>query len=482
MVRSVQPRCVDRRVSTTLAWRIISELQIIASLTAPTRQTPREPVIQEPWNAVRPAQRGWLVVVLTLLLILSFLDRNILKLLVDPLREDLGITDLQVSLLVGLSFSILYSLSCIPFGYAADRHSRRSLIGGAVFLWSCMSMCCGLAGNYWQLFAARAGLGIGEAALQPNAVSLIRDSFPPDGRARAFSIFGIGPLVGSAFAMLIGGALFAAAEAGAFDGVPLLGGLRPWQIALVIPGMAGVVLALLALTLREPPRPSRGGTSSPTFRDLFAHMGQHRRLYMLLFAGPTLWSLANSGWSAWMAAGIGRAWGLSPGEIGATAGLIGLVCTPIGLISLGFLIDRLTRRGNRDAIFHVTFAVQALHMLPAMAIFLAPSVEAMWIAYAAAALIASTVQILGSAVLTEVTPSHLVGKAAALYNMVQNFLGLAIGPTIFALTATGFSGERAIVTAMMLCYALFIALASGVIALLMCERRHLRDTEGHVDG
>lgn len=482
MVRSVQPSRVDSDAPAALAWHTTPEPPAIASIPASTRTAPSETVTQEPWNAIGAGQRGWLVVVLTLLLILSFLDRNILKLLVDPLRQDLGITDLQVSLLVGLSFSILYSLSCIPFGHAADRHSRRSLIGGAVFLWSCMSMCCGLAGNYWQLFAARAGLGIGEAALQPNAVSLIRDSFPPDGRARAFSIFGIGPLVGSAFAMLIGGALFAAAEGGAFAGVPLLGGLRPWQIALVIPGMAGVVLALLAFTLREPPRPSREGATGPTFRDLFAHMGQNRRLYLLLFAGPTLWSLANSGWSAWMAAGIGRTWGLSPGEIGATAGLIGLVCTPIGLISLGFLIDRLTRRGNRDAIFHVTFAVQALHMLPAMAIFLAPSVEAMWIAYAAAALIASTVQILGSAVLTEVTPSHLVGKAAALYNMVQNFLGLAIGPTIFALTATGFSGERAIVLAMMLCYALFITLASGVIALLMRERRRLRDTEGYADG
>lgn len=478
----MQPRRVDSGAPAALAWRITSECPVIASIAASSSPVAPASAAGEPWNAVRPGQRWWLITVLTLLLILSFLDRNILKLLVDPLRQDLGITDLQVSLLVGLSFSILYSISCIPFGYAADRHSRRSLIGGAVFLWSCMSMCCGLAGNYWQLFAARAGLGIGEAALQPNAVSLIRDSFPPDGRARAFSIFGIGPLVGSAFAMLIGGALFAWAEAGGFDGVPLIGELRPWQIALVIPGIAGAILALLALTLREPPRPPRAGASGPTFRDLFAHMRAQRRLYLLLFAGPTLWSLANSGWSAWMAAGIGRTWGLSPGEIGATAGLIGLICTPIGLISLGFLIDRLTRRGNRDAIFHVTLFVQALHMLPAMAIFLAPSVEMMWIAYAAAALIASTVQILGSAVLTEITPSHLVGKAAALYNMVQNFLGLAIGPTIFALTATGFSGERAIVPAMMLCYALFIALASGVITLLMIERRRTYRTEGHVDG
>src|SRR5688572_26003688 len=153
--------------------------------------------IAGPWQSIGAIERWRLVAVLTLLLILSFLDRNILKLLIEPLRADLGVTDLQVSLLVGLSFSTLYSLSCLPFGFAADRVNRTKLLGAAVVCWSSMSVLCGFAGSYWQLFMGRAGLGIGEAALQPAAASLIRDSFPPDRRARAFSIFGIGPLVGA---------------------------------------------------------------------------------------------------------------------------------------------------------------------------------------------------------------------------------------------------------------------------------------------
>jgi MFS family permease len=445
---------------------------IAESRDHPGDATPPGPAI-EPWDRIGPLQRWWLVIVLTLLLILSFVDRNILKVVIEPVRHDLGVSDVQISILVGISFSMLYSVSCIPFGYLADRYPRRSLIGGAVLCWSFMSMYCGFAGSYAQLFAGRAGLGIGEAALQPSAISLIRDSFPPDRRARAFSIFGVGPLLGTSLSLLIGGALYAVAEGGWFGGVPVLGGLKPWQVALVVPGIAGAVLAVLVMTVFESPR-SNAQKAGATFGDLFRHMRAHRRTYFLIFAGPTLWSLANSGWGAWMVAGIGRSWGLAPGMIGQTAGLIGLIATPAGLIGLGFLIDHLSRRGHRNAIFHVTIAVQFLHMIPAMAIFLMPSVGTMWIAYGASMLIASTIQILGSALLAEVTPPHLIGKAAALYGMVQNFLGLAIGPTIFALVAEGFSGKRAIVHAMMLCYALFITLATTAITLLMFQRNRDR--------
>lgn len=428
----------------------------------------------KPWLRVERRDRWRAICVLTLLLILSFIDRNILKLLIEPLRKDLGVTDLQVSLLVGISFSILYSISCVPFGYAADRLDRRKLVGGAVFCWSSMSILCGFAGNYWQLFAGRAGLGIGEAALQPSAASLIRDSFPPEQRARAFSIFGIGPLVGTAFAMLIGGYLYALAEAGAVRDIPFLGSLRPWQFCLVVPGIIGIGLAFLTLALKEPPRPPLGD-DRPTFRALFRHMGQSRRAYILLFAAPTLWSLANSGWSAWLAAAIGRTWGISIGEIGKTAGLISLIVTPLGLVGLGFLIEWLTRRGRRDAVFQVTIAVQFINIVPAMMVFMAPSMEMMWWAYGISMLTNGSFQIAASSILTQITPSHLTGKTAALFSMVQNFLGLSIGPTIFALVAAGFfTGERAIVPAMMLCYGLFIALATALMTGLMMEVRRQR--------
>jgi len=428
-----------------------------------------------PWDAIGHRERWRTVAILTLLFILSFIDRNILKLLVEPIKADLGATDIQISLLVGLSFSTLYSISCVPFGYAADLFSRRKLIGAAVFCWSSMSMLCGLAGSYWQLFAGRAGLGIGEAALQPSAASLIRDSFPPEQRARAFSIFGIGPLVGSAMAMLAGGFLFSLAEQGHVRAIPIIGALRPWQFALVVPGMVGLLLGMLVLTLREPPRPRLPKGNAPSFGDTFRHMRTNARLYFLVFAAPTIWSLAGSGWTAWMAAGMGRSWGMSPGEIGPMAGTIALVCTPIGMIGFGFLIDHLSKKGRRDAILQVTLAVQALHMIPAMLIFFAPTPQLMWIAYGASMLVTGTFQIAASSIIAELTPSHLIGKTIALFSMAQNFLGLAIGPTIFALVSSGFFvGDRAIVNAMLLCYPLFIAIAMALAYALMIARRGAR--------
>ncbi len=433
-----------------------------------------EAVPDGPWRSVSPRQRWATAILMTMLFVLSFVDRNIIKLLVDPIRHDLGATDLQISLLVGLSFSMLYSVSCVPFGYASDIVSRRKLLAGAVAVWSTMSVLCGVASSYAQLFVARAGLGIGEAALQPSATSLIRDSFPPKARARPFSVFAIGPLVGSAMAMLIGGALFGLAEAGHVRDIPILGALRPWQFALVIPGLIGLVLAAAVLLIAEPARPPKAAGPTPGFRETWRHIRAHGGLYLLVFAAPTIWSLGNSGWTAWMAPAMGRRWGLSPVEIGATAGLIALSCASIGTIGWGFLIDALTARGKRDAIIQVPVLVIGLHLVPALAIFLMPTITGMWVAYGFSMLLTGPIQIAASTIIAERTPSHLIGKTIALFNMVQNFLGLAIGPTLFALVASGFfPGERGIIPAMMICYPLAMLASAAIIWRL---RRVLRET------
>lgn len=429
-----------------------------------------------PWGGLGAVQRWTLLAMLALASVLSFLDRNLLKLLVEPLKQDLGVSDLQISLLVGVSFSLLYSVSCVPMGFLSDVVNRKRLLGAAVLVWSGMAAACGMATSYWQLFAGRAGLGIGEAALQPTAMSLIQDSFPPQARARAFSIFGVGPLLGSGLAMLVGGLLYAYAAAGGTQGWPLLGHLRAWQFALVVPALAGAVLGAGLLLLREPVRMSGGGRGGRAgFGELFAHMGRQRCDYLLLFAAPTLWSLASSGWTGWMAAAIGRTWHLAPGQIGAVAGPIALVCTPLGLVGAGVLIDALSARGRRDASLQVTLVIQALHMLPAMLMFFMPSVGAMWGCYAASMLLTGTVQVMANTLLAEATPGRLIGKAGAVFNMVQNFLGLAIGPTVFALVARGlFGGDAGLLQAMLLCYPLFIALSMGLVLALLLRRRRMR--------
>lgn len=424
-----------------------------------------------PWTEIKPRQRWWTVTVLTLMVTLSFMDRNILKLLVEPVKADLGATDLQISLLVGLSFSALYSICCVPFGYLADIVNRRKLIGAAVFCWSMMGAMCGLATNYWQLFFGRMGLGVGEAALQPAAASLIRDSFPPASRPKAYSIVGAGPLLGGGVAMLVGGVLFAFASNGGTAGWPLIGHLRPWQFALLTPAVGGMLLALLLFTIKEPARPQDDAASRPTFGDMFAHMKSDRAFYLLIFTGPTLWSLAISGWTGWTAAAIGRTWGLTPGQIGPIAGPLSLVCTPIGLFVMGHIMEKLSQRGRRNAVLEVTLSVQALHMIPALLIFMAPTIELMWTAYGASMLITGTMQVAANTLLAERTPGRLMGKTVAVFNMIQNFLGLAIGPTVYALASRyAFGGEGGLVPAMMTCYSVFIGLSVIPMIVLMAMR------------
>ncbi len=150
--------------------------------------------------------RQWyMVIVLTLLYVLAFIDRQALVLMVGPIKQALNMTDTQMSMLLGLSFAAFYAVLGLPAGYLVDRISRRRIMGIGVVLWSRMTLSCGLARNYWQLFLGRCGVGIGEAAITPASYSLIRDAFPPESRARAFGLFSAAAFIGQASAVILTG-------------------------------------------------------------------------------------------------------------------------------------------------------------------------------------------------------------------------------------------------------------------------------------
>lgn len=418
--------------------------------------------------------RWYLVGVLTLTMVLSFTDRNVFSLAIEPIKHDLGISDVQISLLIGISFISLYSVCSIAFGYIADRTNRTVLIGAAVLFWSSMSALCGFASNYWQLAFGRAGIGVGEAALQPNAVSLIRDAFPLEQRGRAFGIYGIGPVLGVGLATLVGGLLYTFAANGSAASWPILGALRPWQFMIAVPGLFGLPIALLLFLAREPRRRRASASdATPGFGEMFDFLWRQRRLTLPLFAGPTIWSMANSGWIAWMPAAMARGWHISPGEFGRYAGPITLILTPIGLITIGMLMDRLSRAGMKDGPVRVAAITQFVQLVPALLIFQMPTETSRWVMYAVAVVISSqSVQVAASAILSHVTPGRLMGKTAAVFNLVQNALGLALGPTLYALVAQfGFSGPRAILYGMMTCYGILMPIAA---LLLLAVGRAIR--------
>jgi MFS family permease len=144
-------------------------------------------------SAYPPAAYGWyVVVILTIAYVISFIDRQILALLIEPIRQDMEITDTQISLLMGLAFAIFYTLLGIPIGRLADRSSRRGIIAVGITIWCIMTAACGLARNFMQLFLARIGVGIGEATLNPSALSLISDYFPREKRGKPIGFYNMG--------------------------------------------------------------------------------------------------------------------------------------------------------------------------------------------------------------------------------------------------------------------------------------------------
>src|SRR5271157_4392433 len=169
------------------------------------------------------------VAILLCAYIFSFIDRQILNLLVAPVRRDLSITDTEMSLLIGFSFAVFYSVLGLPFGRLADSISRPKLIIAGMFTWSLMTGGCGLISSYGQLFLLRMGLGIGEATLSPAAYSMISDSFPPEKRSVPFSVYTMATYVVGGFAFLFGGLLLRSFGSTEMFQLPLIGHIRPWK-------------------------------------------------------------------------------------------------------------------------------------------------------------------------------------------------------------------------------------------------------------
>ena len=213
-------------------------------------------------------RRSWYIVgVLTVAYTCSFIDRSVLGLMVGPIRDELGITDTQFSLLQGLAFAIFYTLLGIPIARLADRTNRRNIVAAGIALWSLMTALCGLARSFGSLFMARVGVGVGEAALAPAAFSLITDLFPRKKVGRAIGTYQTGLFVGYGLSVILGGWLVGTLEQGPPLELPLLGELSAWRATLVIVGLPGLVIALLCLTFREPARHG-GAQAGPDCGDI----------------------------------------------------------------------------------------------------------------------------------------------------------------------------------------------------------------------
>ncbi|WP_242127976.1 MFS transporter [Sphingobium sp. Sx8-8] len=297
-----------------------------------------------------PFASWWMLAVLLLFYILSWLNRNILSMLIDPIRASLGINDFQMGLLVGPAFAIFYALFGIPLGWAADHRSRRQVIFMGVILWSACSGMTGLATGFLLMMMTRIGVAGGEAALSPAAYSLMADAFPPHRLTTANAIYQSGIKLGTALSFTLGAVAIAYAQAHPLT-LPIIGALETWQTALLVTALPGVLLAPLAFSFREPARPLHLSRSAIPFHDFWRSIRGQRALLLLVICGFGFTNVA-SGALSWTPAYMERRFAMGAMQYGPALSLIQLVAA-LSLLLKGGLIDWLYGRGHRD--IHVRF-------------------------------------------------------------------------------------------------------------------------------
>jgi len=382
----------------------------------------------------KPRYAWYVVGVLTVAYIFSFIDRQILNLLVVPIQQDLGLSDTQMGLLQGLAFALFYTIMGIPLGRLADRSSRRLIIGVGIFFWSLMTMSCGLARSFLTLFLARIGVGIGEATLSPSAYSLISDYFPPHRVTRAIGVYAGGSFMGAGLAYIVGGLVLQFVLASETVQVPWVGSLQPWQAAFMIVGLPGLLLASLLLTVREPARQGkmvRGEGVAPDsvpIGEVLAFLVRHRRVYICHFLGYSIFALVAYALLAWLPTYFIRTFGWSTGHVGLVYGSIVLVFGTLGVIGAGWIADLIRAKGYSDANLRVIMFA-ALVMVPVgVATTLVGNELLTLFLVALGTLIWSMSHGVGPAALIAITPNQLRGQVSAIYLFTLNMIGLSLGP------------------------------------------------------
>lgn len=417
----------------------------------------------------------WVVVfILMIAYVFSFVDRQILNLLVGPIRRDLGISDTQMSLLMGFSFAIFYTILGIPLGRLADSRSRRGLIVAGVVVWSFMTALCGLARSYWQLFLFRIGVGVGEATLSPAAYSMIADYFPPERRATAISVYSMGIYLGSGIAFLLGGLVIQFAVAQGAVTLPLIGDVRPWQVVFFVLGGAGIVFSFAFLLVREPARDGVSlSTGGVAFGAVVSHLWKNRRTVLCHNLGFAMIAFCSYGTSAWVPSFFIRTFGWKAGEVGIIYGLIVMVFGCAGILFGGWLTDRWQKQGKADAALRVGIVASAVAIVGNVyllantgtlaAILMVPSVFALGMPFGAA-----------PAAIVAIVPNQMRGQTAAVYLFIVNLIGLGVGPTAIALvTDYVFANDLALKWSM-----LIVGSGANVvaIALLVAGLKPYRET------
>ena len=389
-----------------------------------------------------PARAGWaLTLLLTLTYILSYVDRSILGLLIEPIKDDIAISDEQMGYLIGPAFALFYATMGLPMGWLADRTKRTKMLAAGVLLWSVATAFSGLARSFGQLFVARMSVGVGEAVLGPCAMSMIGDSFPPEKRGKPVGIYSTALSLGAGIASLVGAGVLVWATTSGTMAMPLFGEMKPWQLAFMAVGVPGVLLSVTFLFFTEPPRQTTGATpEASSFGAMLSHLRAHWAAFgglILLVSVMTITAYSH----AFLPSAFARRFGWEVADYAVVNGLMTLALGPVTVAGIGILADKWRAAGRDDAPFRLLSFGFVLMVVANGAAMLMPNVTLAFVALGLTTVAIGIITATGILSLLDITPAAIRGQVVAIYYMVISVAGLGLGPTGVGMLSTRVYGE-----------------------------------------
>ena len=424
--------------------------------------------MQHTEKAVSERAAWWGLLLLTATYTFSFIDRQIINLLVDPIRTDLSLSDSQVSFLQGLAFVMPYVLLSIPIGRIVDRANRIRVLVIGILAWTVSCVSCGLARNFWQLGLARVGVGAGEASVTPASWSLLADYFPEERRALPVSLFLMGPYLGGGLSLILGAEVIAWTSGFGAVSLPLVGSLAPWQLTFMLVAAPGLCMAFLLPLLTEPVRKERitGGNEIMSWRAARDFILPRWGLFGAYLLGAPFVVLVLYALQAWVPSLLIRVHGLEIVQAGRYYGAIALLAGSAGVLSGPVMSRYLVRRGYGGRAPLLTALFSTLLLIPTLvAAGLATSLTWALILVTSASYWVSFPLALFATGLQNASPNELRGLLAGCYVLSTNLIGLALGPASVALVSDFvFQDSQAVGKSLALVGGVFLPMAALLIS------------------
>ena len=395
----------------------------------------------------KPIYAWFFTSILLVAYIISFIDRQMINYLVVPIKEDMGLTDFEISFIQGWGFVLAYIIFSIPFGRIVDKVNRVRVLIGGIIIWSVATAACGFSKNSWQLVLSRSGVGAGEAALTPASWSIISDLFPVEKRSFPMSIYLMGPYIGQGLSLLFGAQILRIYN----EPVTLFESIivQPWQIIFLIIAVPGVILGLLMFALKDPVRKevlvSEKEEGTDSIKEVFAYVIKNIGAYMPLLIGSAFIVVLLYGVQSWVPTFLHRIHGWEHTRIGDQYGLVALFAGSLGVVS-GPMAEKYLTKLNFNAATIIVCIITAVALTIIGPItFLSLSSDIVLIGIFITSFFITLPLALFATSLQNITPNQYRGVVTGLYVFTVNITGYGLGPMVVAFfTDKVFKSEMAI--------------------------------------